>query len=320
MFNTPIDILLILIILYNVLRGWQSGFILVLLDLLSWVGSLLAAFRFYGTVAEFIGPLIGVPEPLLGPIAFALTAIVSGLALSLIGRALIDQIPARTHTHEVNRLFGTVPGFVNGLIAAALLSTLLLSLPLSGNLLVATRDSALANRFASLTQRLESALLPIFGDAISQTLNLMTIHPESDETVQLPYTVFDAVPSPTLELEMLVLVNQERAKVGLPPLQPDPELTEVARLHSADMFARGYFSHSTPEGLSPFDRIENGGVSYRTAGENLAHAPTLAIAHNGLMNSPGHRENILRPEFGRLGIGILDGGPRGLMITQNFRD
>ena len=58
----------------------------------------------------------------------------------------------------MNRLFGIVPGFVNGLIAAALLSSLLLSLPLSGNLLVATRDSALANRFASLTQRLESAL------------------------------------------------------------------------------------------------------------------------------------------------------------------
>ena len=53
---------------------------------------------------------------------------------------------------------------------------------------------------------------------------------------------------------------------------------------------------------------------------DLAHAATLSIAHSGLMNSPGHRANILRPEFGRVGIGIMDGGEYGLMITQNFRD
>ena len=119
---------------------------------------------------------------------------------------------------------------------------------------------------------------------------------------------------------MLELVNRERAAAGLAPLAPDPELTEVARAHSTDMFARGYFSHITPEGRSPFDRMNAAGVKYQTAGENLALAPTLPIAHNGLMNSPGHRANILRPEFGRVGIGIMDGGARGLMVTQNFRN
>jgi uncharacterized protein YkwD len=86
------------------------------------------------------------------------------------------------------------------------------------------------------------------------------------------------------------------------------------------MLARGYFSHYTPEGKDPFERIREGGVSFRTAGENLAFAPTVKIAHTGLMNSPGHRANILRSSFGRVGIGILDGGRRGLMVTQNFRN
>ena len=86
------------------------------------------------------------------------------------------------------------------------------------------------------------------------------------------------------------------------------------------MFARGYFAHDTPEGRSPFDRMHEGGVSFQTAGENLALAPTLQVAHNGLMNSPGHRANILGRDFGRVGIGILDGGMRGLMVTQNFRN
>ncbi len=115
-------------------------------------------------------------------------------------------------------------------------------------------------------------------------------------------------------------VNRERAAAGLPALAPDPEMTAVARKHSADMFARGYFAHVSPDGQDPFDRMRRAGVVFRTAGENLALAPTLAIAHSGLMNSPGHRANILRPEFGRLGIGIMDGGMRGLMVTQNFRD
>jgi uncharacterized protein YkwD len=86
------------------------------------------------------------------------------------------------------------------------------------------------------------------------------------------------------------------------------------------MFARGYFAHETPEGESPFDRFNKAGITYRTAGENLALAPTLSLAHTGLMNSPGHRANILNPEFGRVGIGIIDGGLHGLMVTQDFRD
>jgi uncharacterized protein YkwD len=103
-------------------------------------------------------------------------------------------------------------------------------------------------------------------------------------------------------------------------LQYDPQLTAVARNHSEDMLARGYFSHYTPEGKDPFDRMRAAGVKFSVAGENLALAQTLPIAHTGLMNSPGHRENILRANFGRLGIGIIDGGVHGLMISQEFRN
>ena len=86
------------------------------------------------------------------------------------------------------------------------------------------------------------------------------------------------------------------------------------------MWERSYFSHYTPEGKDPFERMKDGHVDYRTAGENLALAPTLQIAHTGLMNSPGHRANILNPNFGRVGIGILDGGRRGIMVSQEFRN
>jgi uncharacterized protein YkwD len=86
------------------------------------------------------------------------------------------------------------------------------------------------------------------------------------------------------------------------------------------MFARGYFAHDTPEGVDPFQRMQQAGIVFGIAGENLALAPTLDMAHNGLMNSPGHRANILRPEFRKVGIGVLDGGIYGKMWVQEFTD
>jgi uncharacterized protein YkwD len=220
----------------------------------------------------------------------------------------------------VNQLLGVIPGFANGLIIVAILSALLLAIPLSEGLSERTRDSALVNRLAVYAERLEGQLRPVFGDAIARTMNLLTIRPDSDERVTLPFKVENTRPRPDLEKRMLDLVNQERVANGLSPLQADPELTEVARKHSADMFARGYFAHDTPEGLSPFDRMREANVRFTTAGENLALAPTIPVAHSGLMNSPGHRANILSPQFGRVGIGVMDGGMRGLMVSQEFRN
>jgi uncharacterized protein YkwD len=75
-----------------------------------------------------------------------------------------------------------------------------------------------------------------------------------------------------------------------------------------------------PEGKSPFDRIRKEGIQFSIAGENLALAQNLRLAHGGLMESPSHRANIEHKSFSRVGIGILDGGYNGLMITQLFRN
>jgi len=233
---------------------------------------------------------------------------------------VLIKLPRDIRERRVNQLFGIIPGFVNGLIIVAILSALLLAIPLNEGLSERTRDSALVNRLAVYAEQLEGKLRPVFGDAIARTMNLLTIRPDSNERVTLPFKVENTKPRPDLEKRMLDLVNQERQAAGLAPLQADPELTEVARKHSADMFARGYFAHDTPEGLSPFDRMKTANVRFTTAGENLALAPTLQIAHTGLMNSPGHRANILRREFGRVGIGVMDGGMRGLMVSQEFRN
>jgi uncharacterized protein YkwD len=244
----------------------------------------------------------------------------AGVAVHLLGHLVLRTLPKDIHERRINQLLGVIPGLANGLISAAIVSALLLAIPLNESLSERVRASSLVNRLAVYTEQLETALVPVFRDAISQTLNLLTIRPDSNERVTLPYTVVQTRPRPELEAEMLRLVNKERIAAGLKPLAPDPELTAVARRHSAEMFARGYFAHVTPEGRDPFDRMRAANVRFQTAGENLALAPTLQIAHSGLMNSPGHRANILHKDFGRVGIGIMDGGPRGLMVTQDFRD
>ena len=316
-----IDVLLLVVVLLSALHGWRRGFICGAFDLLRWIVSLLAGLRFYQPVVRWLGAHARFWSDVWDkPIAFLSVAIIAGVAVHLIGYAILRRLPKDLHKRKINRLFGILPGLANGLIAAAIIAALLLVVPLNEGLRERARNSPLANRLSGYTESLEASLVPVFEGAITETLNLLTIRPESNERVALPYTVAEPRPRPDLEAQMLELVNRERKAAGLTPLAADPELTEVARQHSTDMFRRGYFAHVTPENVSPFDRIRAAQIRFSTAGENLALAPSMQVAHSGLMKSPGHRANILRPEFGRVGIGIMDGGIHGLMVTQDFRN
>jgi uncharacterized protein YkwD len=315
-----IDFLILVVVILNVLNGYGRGFILGVRDLSAWILSLVAALRFYQPLARWLSTSLNVASGWSRPIAFLVIALAATVVVHLLARVILKRLPKDVHERPANQFLGIIPGLGNGLIVGIIISALLLTIPLGERVQERARESFSVNRLAGYAERLESVLHPVFGEAISQTLNLLTIKPESNESVSLPFRVSSPQPRPDLEARMLVLVNNERTRAGLNSLTADPELTEVARHHSIDMFARGYFAHLTPEGRSPFERMREANVSYLTAGENLALAPTLQIAHNGLMNSPGHRANILHRNFGRVGIGIMDGGVHGLMITQDFRN
>ena len=119
--------------------------------------------------------------------------------------------------------------------------------------------------------------------------------------------------------EVVGLTNRERAGAGLPPLATDPLLTAAAQAHSADMVARAFYSHTSPEGSRPWDRAAAAGARRRSIGENIAcgqRSPDEVV--DGWMNSPGHRANILKPDFTHIGIGFAGGGPAGTYWTQLF--
>lgn len=133
------------------------------------------------------------------------------------------------------------------------------------------------------------------------------------------------------ELEMLDLINQRRAEGAVcggremrpvPPLAMQGNLRDAARLHSEDMGERSYFAHQGLDGSSPGDRAERAGyLNARAVGENIAGgSPTAEDAMEGLMNSPGHCENIMSPAYSQVGVGysFLSGSPWGHYWTQVF--
>ena len=314
-----VDLALLLVVLLAVWSGWRSGFILGTLDLVNWIGSVLLGFLFYPYMAKFLQMIFPALGAWLIPVAFIITLILARVLIGVI-TTRIAWSAGRAHDSPVNHFLGVFPGLISGVIWATVISALLLALPLWNNVTNQTRNSRIANKLSTEVEWVNEKFSPVFDKAVQQTINNLTIHPASNESVKLPFRDNHPEVRADLEAQMLELVNQERVQRGLRPLVADPEMTEVARAHARDMFARGYFAHFTPEGKSPFDRMDAAHVQYTTAGENLALAHSLSIAHNGLMNSPGHRANILNPAFGRLGIGILDGGFYGLMVSQEFRN
>jgi len=124
------------------------------------------------------------------------------------------------------------------------------------------------------------------------------------------------------EERMLVLVNNDRARQKLPALALDTRLTSIARLHSDEMLRTGTVAHVSPTTGSAGDRVKAGGVGTAVILENVARAYGVAEAELGLMNSPGHRANLLSDEVTHVGIGITLGkdvaGRRELLVTQVF--
>jgi uncharacterized protein YkwD len=314
-----IDIILLIVMIMSIATSIQRGLIISSLDLLSWIGSFLIAFLTYSTISSTVQQYIPALSFWAVPLTFVLLVTITRLLLDSLSYSIIKNVPHQTHLSLPNRLLGIIPGTINGLIWAAVFSSLLFFLPFSSQISKDIQEAKMAESLIGKVYWLQDKLYPVFSDALNHSIKT---NPKlgKEESFKLPYTVKKPKVRPDLEAQMLVMVNEERSQRGLKTLKADPEMTLVARKHAADMFARGYFSHLSPEGSDPFDRMRKGKIDFLAAGENLALAQTLRIAHTGLMNSPGHRANILNPKFGRLGIGILDGGIYGYMITQNFRN
>ena len=126
----------------------------------------------------------------------------------------------------------------------------------------------------------------------------------------------------TMEQNAFDLLNAQRVQNGLAPLVMRDDLRQLARAFSQDMIDRGFFSHTDPDGKDPFDRMADAGITYTSAGENIAwnnFDDPVATAVDGWMNSSGHRANILRASFTHTGMGVAYDATTGrYFFTQEF--
>ncbi|MEO7804017.1 MAG: CvpA family protein [Actinomycetota bacterium] len=322
-----VDVLFILFIGFYSYRGFHRGFVREGLDLMGFGLGIAAALRLY--------PLFAKPLIFIG-IGAAPAKVAAGILIFVAFVAAAGLLAAR-----VERIFGnhlrSKPLKVSGAAFASSWSTLfavflmivVTVIPSPRGVQSQVRDSFVGGTV--LTS--DSRVYPLLEDyAKNDARNLLFyVRQFFTQLDPQPTTRSDGGEDEYFEIQasndialdlgaekaILDLVNKERAERGLGVLKAHEPIRRVARSHSADMYQRGYFAHNNPDGKDPFDRMAVGGVTFSFAGENLALAPTITLVHQGLMNSPKHKANILKPEFTDLGIGIYK-GPYGLMVTQNF--
>ncbi|MDR3592694.1 MAG: CAP domain-containing protein [Negativicutes bacterium] len=122
------------------------------------------------------------------------------------------------------------------------------------------------------------------------------------------------------EQQAFRLLNADRAANGLPPLRISAALTGLAETYAQDMINRNFFSHTNPQGQSPFDRMRQAGIAYGYAGENLAINVSVPEAEQAFMNSPGHRANILNSHYTQVGVGVRHSSNGSVYVVQEFTD
>ncbi len=306
--------------------GYRRGFLFLILEL---VGTLFAfglAFSFAAPVGQLLVPLFHLPTTLTRAVGFLALWVIIEIIWSSVISLGYHLLPETIRQSFINRVLGIIPSLAKGALVIALVLTLLVVFPSTSQLRPLILNNQLAEPLVRTTQNAQQKLFERYDKELTETLTFLTTTPivkkieEPGELIQLPFKTTDVKADPTSEARMLELVNQERVKQGLKPLTASEPLRAVARAHAIDMLARGYFSHISPEGTDPFERMTAAGVNYLAAGENLAFAPTVDLAHVGLMNSPKHRDNILSTDFGQVGIGVINAGQYGRMFVQNFQE
>lgn len=315
-----VDLIILVAAAMFISDGARRGFLRGIIELASLALSFTASLKFYSFFGKLLTANFSLPIGIANAAGFLIAGILAQTAFAYVASIVYSALPKTIRKSSLNQFLGAIPALLESLIYIAFFLTLLLSLPIRGDIKKDVLNSRIGSVLVAKTQIIEKQLNSIFAPAVNETLNFITIKTGSSESVNLHFTQKDVSVDEAAENTMLTLVNQERAKAGQKPLVLSSSLTSLARAYGKDMFARGYFSHYNPEGQSPFDRMTAVGITFTAAGENLALAPNVQIAHQGLINSPGHRANILSPDFGHIGIGAIDGGIYGEIFVQEFTD
>jgi len=315
-----VDAVILLILALYGFTGYRRGFLAVALDWLGLAAAVGVALWLYPAAGAWLTARYGLIAAVGRVLAF-LGLLLAARLVWAVGVGLIwRQIPRVLRRSRADRIAGILPGLLQGAVVASLALMALAALPLPVVPHAEIAASPLGSALLAWGTTAQASVHAWMGNTVHDLITFRTMPVKEGERVDLPFKTTRAAPDPETEIAMLHLLNHERQRRGFPPLHMDERLRQLARQHSRDMLVRGYFAHDGPEGHSPFDRLRAAGVRFHAAGENLAFAPTVEVAHSGLMNSPGHRANLLNPAYHRAGIAALRAPPFGIMFSQEFTD
>jgi len=315
-----VDLVIIIFLLYFVIDSFRHNFFIILIEFLSFLFSLLIGFRCYMFFANILIINFSIPNTLAKAIGFIIVIFLSETILASTLLFMIKKVPDKARMAGFLKNFRFIIGFFDGVLFLSFLIPLILAFPVPPVVKESISTSKLGGFLSEKTAVFEKRYSDIFGGVIDEGLNILTINPGSSKSIPIQASQTGLTVNYQDEGAMVELVNQERNKAGENSLSANEKLAVVARNYATDMWKRGYFSHYSPEGQDVADRLTNAGIEFRVVGENLALAPTLLIAHTGLMNSPGHKANILDHQFNQIGIGIIDNGIYGKIFVQVFKN
>ena len=313
-----VDLVIILVLAFFIAEGVRLGFWTVLSGFASFLGALVISLRAYQFAAQLFRANFSLSHSVSNALGFLATAIIAETVLAYLLSILVARLPKKFWKNWWNRLLAVFPAFGEGLVLTAFGLTLIIGLPIKPSIKADIADSRIGSRILRQTSGVEAKINEIFGGVIEDSLTYLTVKPGSRKRIEIKVEKRQLSVDEEAEAEMFKLVNEERKKSGLPGLIWKQEIVPVARAHATDMWEGSYFGHVSPEGKDVGDRLERVGIDYLVAGENLALAPTLSTAHMGLINSPGHRANILEEKFTKVGVGVIDNGVYGKMFVQVF--
>ncbi|MHB8842617.1 MAG: CvpA family protein [Candidatus Aquicultor sp.] len=319
------DVVIIVFLISWVVHGYWKGFLISSITLISFVISLFFAAKTYALLSSYANISYGLPRSYANLLAFLILFVTFHFLLeALLSRYVYPFVIlslSRHHLSRLDRLAGVIPTTLGGIIWLTIILGILSWFPISPYAKTMIGASKLGHQIVEAAAVVEPQAERIAGKAIEDTIaSLTTRNDKEGGTAWKPNipgrqaVEFDS----GSEVYMLLLVNQERRVRGLRLLAFDPRLRNVARAHSMDMVRNNFFDHKSPTAGYPDERLIRAGIIFLADGENIAYSQDVDLAHSSLMASPGHRESILEPLFGKIGIGIVNAGPYGYMITQDF--
>jgi uncharacterized protein YkwD len=322
-----VDIFVLVILFLYCIEGFALGVLVAAIDFLSFALSFLIGITFYSRVAALLVKFLPISHGFANAIGFFAVAVLVEIIANLILKILIANvslfrflIPSVGPVKIASKLLGIIPGLCSGLLLSAFILSLIIALPFSLFLKQSILNARIGSALVANTQGFNKDWNSIFGGAVNDTLSFLTVEPQSNETINLNFKTNTISVDKSAEQQMFEMVNNERTSRRIAALSFSDALTTVGTAHCDDMFENGYFSHNSLSGLSPFDRMAQANIAFNFAGENLALAPSVDLAMRGLMQSSGHKANILSTDFHKIGIGVVNGGIYGEMFCQEFTD